>query len=131
MLNCHLSIFTESQLSILIDMCERSADSDERASCLLCDEKMILRALWTHVALHLEDIVLFVLLMKTDDHNVNANSDHVEQLYEKDNHLDNNKLSSLESFDEDKAVQTSLQDFKAFKITLKTEEKYSLSEVRD
>ena len=129
MLDCHLGTFAESQLPILIDMCERPADPDERASCPLCGVEETLRALRPHVASHLEDIALFVLPVETNDHNADAISNHAEQPREKDSRFDDDELSTLGSFGEDEGVQLPLQDPKAFETALKKREEYSLPEV--
>ena len=101
MLDCHLGTFAESQLPILIDMCERPADPDEKAPCPLCGVEETLRALRSHIASHLEDLALFVLPLETDDHETDANSHHAERPREKDNRLDDDESSSLGSFGED------------------------------
>lgn len=129
MLDCHSGTFMESQLPILVDMCERPADPDERASCPLCGEEATLTALRTHVASHLEDVALFVLPVETDNYDADANSDQAERSHEKDKRLDDNELSSLGNFGEDEAVQAPLQDPKAFETALKTEGESSLPEV--
>ena len=59
-LHRHSGEFIESQLPVLLDMCERAADPDEEESCSLCGQQMNLIALRHHVACHLEDIALFV-----------------------------------------------------------------------
>ena len=59
-LHRHSGEFIESQLPVLLDMCERAADPDEKKSCSLCWQRMNLTALRLHVASHLEDIALFV-----------------------------------------------------------------------
>lgn len=59
-LHRHSGEFIESQLPVLLDMCERAADPDEKESCSLCGQRMNLTALRLHVASHLEDIALFV-----------------------------------------------------------------------
>ena len=131
MLDCHLGTFAESQLPILIDMCERPADPDERASCPLCGVEATLRALRAHVASHLEDVALFILPVETNDHDTDANSHHAERPREKDNRLDDDLLSSLGRFGEDEDDQAPLQDPKAFETALKKEGQYSLPEVGD
>ena len=129
MLHCHLGTFAESQLPILIDMCERPADPDDKASCPLCHMEETLRALQTHVASHLEDLALFVLPLETDDHETDANSHHAERPREKDNRLDEDEISALGSFDEDEDVQAPLQDPKVFETALERKGEYSLAEV--
>lgn len=130
-LDCHSGTFTESQLPILIDMCERPADLDERASCILCGEEATLRALQTHVASHLEDLALFILPVEIDDHNADANSDHAEQSCEKDDRLEDDESSSLGSFGEDEVVDAPLQDPKDFETALKTGVEHSLPKIGD
>ena len=124
MLDCHMGTFAESQLPILIDMCERPADPDDRASCPLCGLEETLRALRPHVASHLEDVALFVLPVETNDYNADASSNHVERPRERDSRFDDEELSTLGSFDgdDDEGVQAPLQDPKAFETTLRNEE---------
>ena len=59
-LHRHSGEFIESQLPVLLDMCERAADPDEKEPCSLCWQQMNLKARRLHVASHLEDIALFV-----------------------------------------------------------------------
>ena len=128
MLDCHMGTFAESQLPILIDMCERPADPDDRASCPLCGVEGTLRALRPHVASHLEDVALFVLPVETNDHNSDASSNH-------DSRFDDDELSTLGSFDEDEDededVQAPLQGPKAFETALRNNEEYLKPEVGD
>ena len=129
MLDCHSGMFAESQISVLIDLCERPADPDERAACPLCGEKSTLRALRIHVASHLEVIALFVLPVKTYEHNTDADSDHAENPREKDNRPDDEKLSSLASFGEDEGFEAHYQDFREFETALQTGEERPLVQV--
>ena len=131
MLDRHSGTFAESQLPILIDMCGRPADPDERASCPLCGVEQTLRALRTHVASHLEDLALFVLPLETDDYETDANSHQAEVPREKDNRLDEDEISTLGSFKKDEDVQLPDQDPKAFETALKNKEEYLQPEVGD
>lgn len=131
MLECHLGTFAEPQLPILIDMCERPADPDERASCPLCGEQATLRTIQAHVASHLEDIALFVLPVETDDHDTDANSHQAKLPREKDNRLDEDKISTLGSFDKDEDVLAPVQDSKVSETALKNKEEYLQPEVGD
>lgn len=98
MIDHHPGTFTESQLPILLDMCERPADPNEVESCPLCGEEMILHVLRNHVAAHLEDLALFVLPLENDDPNSDADSDHAERPPENDIRLGVEDLSSISSF---------------------------------
>ena len=131
MLDCHLGTFAESQLPILVDMCERPADPNERASCPLCGMEATLRALRTHVASHLEDLALFVLPVETNDGDADSHSNHAEVSHEEDSRIDEDETSSLGSFGEEEEVQSPLRGPKAFERALKKEGDYPLSEPRD
>lgn len=71
-LHYHPGTLTESQLPVLLDMCERAADPDEKDSCSLCGQEMNLIALRLHVASHLEDIALFALPRESDQYDTDA-----------------------------------------------------------
>lgn len=73
-LHYHSGKFVESQLPVLLDMCERAADPDEEESCSLCGQRMNLIALRLHVAFHLEDIALFVRPRESDQSETGASS---------------------------------------------------------
>ncbi|ERF74650.1 hypothetical protein EPUS_00780 [Endocarpon pusillum Z07020] len=60
----HEGSFSESQLPTILDMCDRPIDDNEQSTCLLCGQKMYLLQLWEHLAMHMEDIALFVLPSK-------------------------------------------------------------------
>ena len=71
-LHRHSGEFIESQLPVLLDMCERAADLDEEESCSLCGQQMNLKVRRLHVASHLEDIALFVLPRESDQSETDA-----------------------------------------------------------
>ena len=73
-LHHHPGKFIESQLPVLLDMCERAADPDEEESCSLCGQQMNLIALGHHVASHLEYIALFVSPRESDQSETDASS---------------------------------------------------------
>ena len=73
-LHHHSGKFIESQLPVLLDMCERAADPDEEESCSLCGQQMNLEALRLHVAFHLEDIALFGQPFPSDRSETDASS---------------------------------------------------------
>ena len=62
----HQGSVSESQLPIVLDICDRPMDDTEQSLCLLCDKKMQLLDLQEHLALHMEDIALFVLPLRVD-----------------------------------------------------------------
>ena len=131
MLDRHLGTFAESQLPVLIDMSERPAGPDERASCPLCGVKATLRALQAHVASHLEEVALFVLPVETNGGDADSHSNHAEVSHEEDSRVDEDEISSLASFGEEEDVQSPLRGPKAFERVLKKEGDYPLSELRD
>jgi hypothetical protein len=63
----HAQNFTEWQLPVIIDICERPADTNENTLCPLCPAEMILSKLQFHLATHLEELALFVLPIYTSD----------------------------------------------------------------
>ncbi len=131
MLGCHPGTFTKSQLPVLIGMCERPVDPDERASCPLCGEEATLRALQFDVASHLGDMALFVLPVEIDDHNTDFDSGHAERPRGNHNRLDDDELSSLGGLSEDEAVEAPVQDAKEFETALKTGEEGPLAQFTD
>lgn len=73
MMEYHASAFTELQLPVLLDMCERPASLDEKVECQLCIEEMMLRDFNNHVAAHREELALYVLPAKADDDDADDN----------------------------------------------------------
>ena len=60
----HPRDFTEKQLPVLLDLCERSVDSNELTDCPLCETLVSLRGaedLQGHLGWHLEQLALFLL----------------------------------------------------------------------
>ncbi len=74
----HPDKILETELPILLDMCERPACSDEKDACPLCLEELTLLELRSHLAAHLEDLALFVLPAGTDEESKDAASDIAE-----------------------------------------------------
>jgi tetratricopeptide (TPR) repeat protein len=77
----HSGNFTENQLPILLDLCERAVDLDEDTDCPLCEKTLPLSSLrgqedlQGHLAWHLEQIALFVIAGDDSDSETNdANS---------------------------------------------------------
>jgi hypothetical protein len=70
----HNRSFTKTQLSIVLDMCDRPVDETEKSLCLLCGTEMYLSTLQDHLAMHMEDIALFVLPKNIKDENVEGDS---------------------------------------------------------
>jgi hypothetical protein len=63
----HSETFTETKLPALLDICERAEDPNEPTECPLCPDTLSLSRLQSHLALHLEDLSLFVLPVDVDD----------------------------------------------------------------
>lgn len=57
----HKEAFAESQLPILLDLCERPAEPEELTNCPLCPEPPGVCDLLDHLATHLEDLALLAL----------------------------------------------------------------------
>lgn len=119
MLEYHASAFTELQLPVLLDMCERPASLDEKVECQLCIEEMMLHDFNNHVAAHLEELALFVLPARAGDDDPDDNSDRAEGI---DGSFDANGLSVLSEFSEGEAPEKPFQDAKKFARLLEIEE---------
>jgi hypothetical protein len=63
----HHETFTELQLPVIIDLCERPADPNKNSLCPLCPAEMTLSKLQVHLATHLEELALFVLPVYMSD----------------------------------------------------------------
>ncbi len=100
----HADTTTESELSILLDMCERPAASDERDKCPLCLEELALLGLRSHIAAHLEDLALFVLPVGVDENSRDIDSGIAKRPQQKRSVLYDDELSSLSSSSEVKAA---------------------------
>jgi hypothetical protein len=72
--NHHNESFSESQLPIVLDMCDRPVDDSELSLCILCSEEMYLSKLRDHLATHMEDIALFVLPSDVQDGELDGGS---------------------------------------------------------
>jgi hypothetical protein len=70
----HSTSFTESQLFIALDMCNRPIDETEKSLCLLCGTEMYLSKLQDHLAMHMENIALFVLPSILEDGKMDGDS---------------------------------------------------------
>jgi len=55
-------------------MCNHSIDETEKSLCLLCGAEMYLSKLQDHLALHMEDIALFVLPSIVEDGKMDGDS---------------------------------------------------------
>ena len=71
----HAGQFPESQLMIMVDICERPMDDDEDADCPICLATLSLSALRAHLATHLEELALFVLPCHMEDRSQDFGSD--------------------------------------------------------
>lgn len=78
LLEKHAEQFPESQIMIMVDICERPMDDDEDADCPICLATLSLSALWTHLAAHLEELALFVLPCHMEDRPQDVGSDKIE-----------------------------------------------------
>ena len=116
----HSRSFTESQLSVLLDMCERPADPEEMGGCPLCGAELTIWALKNHVASHLEDLALFVLPYGADDQDDVANSKDAERVGGDDDRLDNYDTSTLGSYSAEEGREVPSQDAEAFERELAT-----------
>ena len=70
----HPESFSELQLPVIIDLCERPADPNESAICPLCPAEMALLKLQVHLASHLEELSLFVLPVYMSDQSQTSGS---------------------------------------------------------
>ena len=84
LLDTHSGDFPESQLAIMVDICERPLDDDEDADCLICLATLPLPALRIHLATHLEELALFALPCQMEDRSQDAGSDRAEGAAGKD-----------------------------------------------
>lgn len=78
LLDTHSGDFPESQLAIMVDICERPLDDNEDADCPICLATLSLSALRIHLATHLEELALFVLPCQMEDRSQDAGSDRAE-----------------------------------------------------
>jgi hypothetical protein len=78
LLKKHAGDFPESQLAIMVDICERPMDGDEDADCPICPATLALSALRVHLATHLEELALFVLPCQMEDRSQDVGSDKAE-----------------------------------------------------
>ncbi|OBT50955.1 hypothetical protein VE04_08904, partial [Pseudogymnoascus sp. 24MN13] len=74
----HSGQFPESQLMIIVDICERPMDDHEDADCPICLATLSLSALRVHLATHLEELALFVLPCHMEDRSQDVGSDKAE-----------------------------------------------------
>ncbi|OCL12216.1 hypothetical protein AOQ84DRAFT_360834, partial [Glonium stellatum] len=95
----HGELFSESQLPIVLDMCDRPADDSEQSLCVLCGEEMSLSKLQVHLATHMEDIALFVLPSNVDDEEADGGSKMSNQAakLKSEPKNDDDETSSLDS----------------------------------
>ena len=95
----HHGLFSESQLPIVLDMCDRPIDDNEQSLCILCGEEMPLSKLQSHLAMHLEDIALFVLPSSVEDGEADGGSKMTNQAakLKSEAETDGDKLSSVSS----------------------------------
>lgn len=63
----HSSDVDNHQASIYADMCEREMDDTRMDACLICLEEMTLSQLYEHLAMHMEEIALFVVPTNPND----------------------------------------------------------------
>ena len=131
MIDNHHNAFSLSQLPVLIDMCERPASPEEGQTCPLCGEEISLRALDTHVASHLEEIALFVLSVGIDGSVVDIDSKHAERPRRKDIRLQDDDLSSLDSFSENGGIEAQPQNSNMFNQGLRIEEETPLTQIEN
>ena len=95
----HHGLFSESQLPIVLDMCDRPIDDNEQSLCILCGEEMSLSKLQSHLAMHLEDIALFVLPGSVEDGEADGGSKMTNQAakLKSEAERDGDQLSSVSS----------------------------------
>ena len=93
-------LFSESQLPIVLDMCDRPIDDSEQSRCILCGEEMSLSNLQNHLAMHLEDVALFVLPSSVEDAEADGGSKMTNQAakLKSEAERDGDELSSVSSF---------------------------------
>lgn len=100
----HPETFTELQLPVIIDLCERPADPNENSLCPLCPAEMTLSKLQVHLATHLEELSLFVLpVHMSDDSQIRGSN---EGSGGNDNPSRMGDLPSLGSFSDASVVQS-------------------------
>jgi hypothetical protein len=78
----HPETFTETKLPVLLDICERAEHPNEPTECPLCPDILPLSRLQSHLALHLEELALFVLPVDVDD------AEREDQVGRKESHDD-------------------------------------------
>jgi hypothetical protein len=74
----HSGDFPESQLEIMVAICERPMEDEEDADCPICLATFDLSSLKVHLATHLEELALFALPCYMEDHSQVVDSDKVE-----------------------------------------------------
>lgn len=78
----HLGTFTEKQLPVLLNLCERAVEPTEPTECPLCEKILPLASsrggydLQSHLAWHLEQIALFVISRSDADETSDAGEAH-------------------------------------------------------
>lgn len=99
----HPEAFTELQLPVIIDLCERPADPNENCLCPLCPAEMTLSKLQVHLATHLEELSLFVLPVHMSDGSQRRGSNEGSGGNDDPSRMED--LPSLGSFSNASAVQ--------------------------
>ncbi|PVH68986.1 hypothetical protein DL98DRAFT_578562 [Cadophora sp. DSE1049] len=94
----HAETFTEIQLPIVLDLCEREMEPTETVTCAFCPAEMTLLDLQGHVANHLEELALFALPVTLSGQSRDLGSNEIGSVVYGSNKLGD--LSPLGSFSE-------------------------------
>lgn len=78
LISAHHDAFTDDQIPAAVRLCNRPEDEDNEQTCLVCERKMTLADLQSHLAAHMEDLALFVLPLAMEDEEAGSEaSNHV------------------------------------------------------
>ena len=106
MRSSHPNTFTELQLPVILDICERPADPNSQALCSLCPAEMTLSKLLLHLATHLEELPLFVLPISIDESGKSQKSGSNQGA----SGIDDSRLGDLPSLGAFSATEMNLPD---------------------
>ncbi|KAJ3471850.1 hypothetical protein MRS44_001949 [Fusarium solani] len=69
-----------AQLGVILDLCDQQDDgmNGEKEECLVCGEELSFLALQGHLAMHMEDVALFILPNTQEDQDLGGTNDSVQ-----------------------------------------------------
>jgi hypothetical protein len=67
LISAHHDAFTDDQIPAAVRLCNRPEDQNNEQTCVVCERKMTLVDLQSHLAIHMEDIALFILPLAMED----------------------------------------------------------------